>query len=260
MTRTLLIIAGAALVLCLACLGGAAALGGRDMARHGWAWTVRDDNGESVRIERVRGGGSNDLGPRITRNLAWSGETLTLDSSLDVDFVQGAEAGVVVTGPKGLADRVRVENGRIFLAEGDERVVFGWGPDGLNARSERGELSIVVTAPRVSRFDINGSGDLTLRNYDQPTLAIGVNGSADVTGTGKTQRLELEITGSGDVDLGDLTLTDAAITINGSGEARAGPTGKADIDISGSGDVTLTRRPAQLNRTITGSGAVEESF
>lgn len=260
MTRTLLIIAGAALVLCLACLGGAAALGGHDLARNGWAWTLRDDTGESVRFERVRGGGPADLGPRITRNLAWEGERLAVESALDVDFVQGAEPGVVVTGPKGLADRVRIEGGRIFLAPGDERVVFGLNADGLNARSERDELSIIVTAPSVSRFEVNGSGDLTLRNYDQPTLTLRVNGSADVDGAGRTQSLDLEITGSGDVDLADMTLTDAAITINGSGEARAGPTGTADINISGSGDVTLTRRPARVTRTITGSGSVDESF
>ena len=38
MIRTLLIIAGAALVLAIATLGGAAAIGGQDLARHGWAW------------------------------------------------------------------------------------------------------------------------------------------------------------------------------------------------------------------------------
>ena len=39
MIRTLFIIAAAGLVLATASLGGAFALGGRDMARHGWAWT-----------------------------------------------------------------------------------------------------------------------------------------------------------------------------------------------------------------------------
>ena len=48
--------------------------------------------------------------------------------------------------------------------------------------------------------------------------------------------------------------------ITGSGEARVGPTGDADIAITGSGDVTLTERPANLNRTINGAGDIDESF
>ena len=63
MIRTLFIIAGAALVLCVVTVGGSLALGGHDLQRHGWAWTFKDDNGESVRFERVKGGGTDDLGP-----------------------------------------------------------------------------------------------------------------------------------------------------------------------------------------------------
>ena len=61
MIRTLFIIAGAALVLCLAALGGALALGGSDLQRHGWAWTIRDEDGETVRFERIKGDGADDL-------------------------------------------------------------------------------------------------------------------------------------------------------------------------------------------------------
>ena len=43
MIRTLFIVAGGALVLCLACIGGAAALGGRDLAANDWTWIVTDE-------------------------------------------------------------------------------------------------------------------------------------------------------------------------------------------------------------------------
>ena len=73
MIRTLFIIAGAALVLCVVTVGGSLALGGHDLQRHGWAWTFKDDNGESVRFDRVKGGGTDDLGPFTTRTLTWAG-------------------------------------------------------------------------------------------------------------------------------------------------------------------------------------------
>ncbi|WP_419756563.1 hypothetical protein [Brevundimonas sp.] len=103
MIRTLFIIAGAALVLCLVTVGGALAIGGHDLQRHGWAWTFKDDDGETVRFERVKGGGTDDLGPFTTRTLAWTGgETLSVDSSVDVEYIQGDANSVVVTGPKAL--------------------------------------------------------------------------------------------------------------------------------------------------------------
>jgi len=257
MIRTLLIIAVAALVLATASLGGAAALGGRDLARHGWAWTFHDDNGESDRFERVRGGGSDDLGPVVTRTLSWDGDqSLAIDAAMNVEYVQGPTTGVVVTGPRSLADRVRLDNGRLSLGDGGERVVFGWDQNGPTARSERDELRIVVTAPNLNAFNMEGSGRLTLRDYDQETLAVDISGSGEVEANGRTRALTLYISGSGDADLSGLATTDARVTIAGSGDARVAPTGRADISISGSGDVGLTTRPANVNQTISGSGDV----
>ena len=149
MIRTLFIIAGAALVLCLVTVGGALAIGGHDLQRHGWAWTIKDQDGETIRFERVKGGGTDDLGPLTTRTLPWTGgETLTVDSSIDVDYVQGDANTVVITGPKGLTDRVRLVDGRLDLGDGDERVVFGWDNGNFSARSERDELKVVVDQMR----------------------------------------------------------------------------------------------------------------
>ena len=219
MIRTLFIIAGAALVLCLVTVGGAVAIGGQDLQRHGWAWTFKDDDGETVRFERVRGGGTDDMGPFTTRTLAWNGgETLSVDSSVNVEYVQGDAGSVVVTGPKALADRVRIEDGHIRLGDGDERVVFGWNSGNFSARSERDELKVVVTAPNVRRFVSNGSGDLAIVAFDQPSLTLDLSGSADVTASGRSDAL--------------------------------------DLTINGSGDVTLSGRPANLNSRISGSGQV----
>lgn len=259
MIRTLFIIAGAALVLCLVTVGGALAIGGHDLQRHGWAWTFKDDDGETVRFERVKGGGTDDLGPFTTRTLAWTGgETLSVDSSVDVEYIQGDANSVVVTGPKALADRVQIEDGRIRLSDGDERVVFGWNSGNFSARSERDELKVVVTAPTVRRFVSNGSGDLTIAGFDQPSLALDVSGSADITATGRIQTLDLSIKGSGDADLSGLATTDAKVDISGSGSANIAATGKVDVEINGSGDVTLSGRPAKLNSSVSGSGQVNQ--
>lgn len=251
MTRTLLIIAGAAFVLALATLGGAAAIGGRDLAANGWEWTFPghgDGGDETIRFE-----GAANQGPPITRTLAWTGgSTLAVDLSADVTYVQGDQAGIVVTGPRNLADRVRLDGNRLTMSDSDDEsyVVFGW--------SNGDRLSIVVTAPSVTTFDLMGSLDLDIRDYDQDTLDIDLSGSGEVTASGKTRALSVDINGSGEADLGALQTVDATVDISGSGDARVAPTGRADLSISGSGDIDLTTRPTTLNQTISGSGDISQ--
>jgi hypothetical protein len=108
----------------------------------------------------------------------------------------------------------------------------------------------------VTTFDLEGSSDLKIRDYDQTALSIDVSGSGEIEADGRAQTLELDISGSGEVDLSRLELTDANVAIAGSGEARLGPTGRVDVTVSGSGDVDLTRQPTTLNQNISGSGDI----
>ncbi len=258
MIRTLLIIAAAGLVLATASLGGAFALGGRDMARHGWEWTFEGKDGDTVRFERDDG----TRGPDVTRTIEWTGgQALTVDLSAHVDYVQGETAGVTITGPAELVESVRLVDGRLTWADRDgpnhETVVFGRrnGGRGIWVHSE--EIKIVVTAPDVNTFSVEGSANLMLRDYDQDTLAVDISGSGEVSATGRTRSLEVDISGSGDADLGSLATTDANVAIAGSGDAVVAPTGRADISIAGSGDVQLNTRPSTVNQDVTGSGEVD---
>ena len=249
MIRTLLIITGASLVLCVAAIGGAAAVGGNDLARHGWTWSFPDD-GETHTVHFERG----DDGPAVTRTLAWTGgDRLQVEIPGDVAYVQGATPSVVVTGQKALVDKIRVVDGRLTWDDADhhnDHVVFGW--------NVHDRLRVVVTAPSVKTFEVESSADLSIHDYDQPTLALTVSGSGDVDITGKTEVTTLDISGSGDADLGALTTTDANVTLSGSGDVRVGPTGSAKIDVSGSGDVDLTKRPAKLEQDLSGSGDINQ--
>jgi hypothetical protein len=258
MTRNLFIIAGASLVLSLACLGGAAALGGADLRAHDWTWVISDDEaGPNDRVSVERG----DLGPDVTRTLAWNGDqSLTVDTSADVTYVQGAKAGVVVRGPKSAVDRVRLVAGRLTMDDGDdyaERVLVRWGPSGIHGWSEGERLKITVTAPNVDRFRLGASGDLTIEGYDRPTMEVMMDGSGDVTANGRAGKLTVRTNASGDADLTGLEVSDADIDNAGSGEIEVGPRGKAKVDISGSGDVRLTRKPASVEQNIDGSGELE---
>ncbi len=255
MIRNLLIITGVGLVLAVIGIGGAMALGGRDLARHEWTWVVTDDRaGDSdFRFQRGR------VGPDVTRTLAWEGgDRLSVDMPAEVTFVQGEEAGVRITGPQAVVDRVRFADGRLTLDHNDdvERGYIRWNANGIRVWSETEALRVTITAPDVRAFELVGSGDLSIRDYDQPVLELTVHGSGDVDARGRTDLLNLTVNGSGDADLDQLIASDATIVVRGSGDVRAGPTGAVRVDVGGSGDVTLTRRPDRLNQTVDGAGDV----
>lgn len=259
MIRTLLIVAGASLVLCVAAFAGAGALGGSDLREHGWTWTFKDnDHGGSVRMER----GDQADQPEVTRDIAWTGgDSLEVDMPGQVVFTQGPDVKMTVTGPKPLVDALRLVGNRLTLTEeGDrtERVHVRWRRNGIDGWSDTDRLRVTITAPNVTRFALNGSGDLDIRDYDQTAIDVAVNGSGEITARGRAQTAQVSISGSGDADLSDVQLRDATVTINGSGSVRAGPTGKADVTISGSGDLDLTRRPATLTQSVNGSGDVNQ--
>ena len=259
MIRTLLIIAGAAFVLSLVTLGGAAAIGGRDMAANGWSWTLHDDHGGNLKIVRA----DDARAAEVTRTLAWAGsDTLIVDLRGDVEYVQGDTPGITVRGPADRVDHVRIEGNRLTSVGEDnngERVVYGRNRNGRGFWINDDQVHIVVTAPKVSTFEMQSSADLSIRDYNQPSLTLNVSGSGDVKGSGATKALALRITGSGDVDLSDLLSEDTEVTVSGSGDARIAPAGAAKVNISGSGDVDLATRPTTLSQTITGSGDVNQN-
>ncbi|MFN3668923.1 MAG: GIN domain-containing protein [Brevundimonas sp.] len=259
MIRNLLVITGVGFVLALVGIGGAVALVGNDVQRHDWIWVATEGpmGDDSIRFER------GEVDPEVTRTLAWTGgDRLSLMMPGQVVYRQGETAGVTVTGPRGMVERVRLRDGRLSLADYDEdapeRGYIRWSRKGIHAWSETDALKVVVTAPAVTRFDTASNGRLVIEDYQQPRMELVLNGSGDVRAWGETDALAVTLNGSGDVDLDRLVVTDARVEVNGRGDVEVGPTGRADIEVSGRGDVTLTRTPEQLVQSVTGWGEVEQ--
>lgn len=257
MIRNLLIITVVGLILALVGLGGGLALGGRDLAGPGWTWVFTDDEAGDGGFRVERG----EVAPDATRTIEWSGgDRLAIDLPADITYEQGAEAGITVTGPENVVQRVRFSEGRLSMdkAPEGERSYIRWNRTGVHGWSETERLRITVTAPAVKAFDVAGRSELDIRAYDQPTLSLTLSGSADVNAQGRTGDVTLDISGNGDADLEALAMTDAVVTVSGDGDARLGPTGQARVDISGNGDVALTRRPTRLEQNLSGAGTLEQ--
>lgn len=243
MIRTLSLIAISGFLLAVVCLSVAIGMAGPEVIERGaWGWTGHGWDYHWTHDHDVTFNVGS--GPQDSRTLAWSGETLEVDVPGDVHFTQGPGApSLLVKGPKDALDHLVVENGRIRY----DRPMFD-GPD----------LTIELTAPKVTRFTLNGSGNLDLNDYAQDALALNINGDGDVTARGQTKAVDVVISGSGNADLSGLQADGADVRISGSGDAKVAPKSWSKVDISGSGDVTLTTHPARQESHVSGSGRIEQ--
>ena len=269
--RNTLIVAGASFALSVACFAGVAAVAGPEIIKNGWTFPIdRDDtivireNGKVIRTGRHLSVHGQPSEPNYDRTFAWTGkDELRIDLPVDVVFVQGPEAKIVASGPRGYVERLRVDGGHISLADGNND--DGEGSVTINAfgvhfESESERVKITVIAPDVTKFDVRGSGDLDIRKYDHPTFAVQVSGSGDVEASGRVDAVALDNSGSGYVNLAELKAKDAVVDVSGSGGGALFATGKAKIDISGSGDVELRTEPKSVSSEITGSGEVRRDY
>lgn len=260
MIKKLFIVAGIATAVSAVCLVGAFALAGHEVGTKGWSLSIIDDDG----LMRFR---KNDASakpaPMATRTIAWTGtDLLASDLDADVEYAQGAEASIRITGPQALVDAVRFDNGKLWMLntpDTPDEIKFTIGPNGIDAQKSREALRIVVTAPAVHRFQVLGSGVLDIHNYDQPTLDVEVHGSGSFHGSGVTKVATVNLSGSGDADLENLRATDADVRLSGSGDTEVHASGKVKVDLSGSGNVELKTKPESLESTISGSGSLDQN-
>ncbi|MBW8880152.1 MAG: DUF2807 domain-containing protein [Asticcacaulis sp.] len=258
MIRTLLIVTGFGTAICLVALTAAASLVGHKIDKEGIHWTVNEDDGHV--------GFHKDSTPApepvatATLTLGDS-DSLSISAPVTVTYTQGPTASVTATGPKSLVDRLRLENGRLYLVDGpgvSKTVNFTLGKHGFDVTRDNHDFTVTITSPKVQHFDVDGTSDLTVNGYDQKALELSISGAGHAQVTGRTDALDLDISGMGDADLGALKTTDADISISGAGNADVAATGKVSVDVSGTGDVHLKTKPASLSTDISGAGSVDQ--
>ncbi len=243
MVRALVIIMVATLVLAVGCFAGMVAVGGQDFARNGWIWPEKwSESGYHINISE-----GPDAEATTHRTLAWvGGESLQIDLPAEVTYTQGPETRVEIDGPAAILDRITFDGDRLHFVDDDR------GGHALD-----GNLTVVITAPAVKRFVLNGSPKLAIHGYDQDSLTVELNGSGEVEGSGRARAVTVVVAGSGNADLGGVEATDATVNIAGSGDVSVKPTGSAKVVIAGSGDVSLLARPSRLEQEVGGSGKVD---
>lgn len=187
---------------------------------------------------------ANDSGNRqiITREIPWDDSTsLTLGVNSVVRYVQAPGAGkVVARGPHRSVSTLVVANGDIH----DQLLHTG------------ATLELVVTAPAISRFHLDGRSRLSIEGYDQKSLFVSTEGKAAVDAAGRVNDVSVEMKGSGTVNLAKLTTGNASASIGGMSTLVLAPSDDAELNVRNFASVVLLSRPKELKTSLLDSGRV----
>lgn len=119
-----------------------------------------------------------------------------------------------------------------------------------------GRVVVGVELPELAEVCILGSGNVVLKDLQQPNLKIDVSGSGGVEVEGAVNDLAVQISGSGNVNTERLVAHRAQISVTGSGDVRAFADSAAAVRITGSGGVAISGEPEQRSEQVVGSGRV----
>ena len=173
-------------------------------------------------------------------------DRLDIDLSAAVSYRPGTKAQATVSGDPDAISHVRIANGRL-------------GFDDEIGCIQAAHLTVQLTGPSITRWGVNGSGDLALSDIDQPRLELRIRGSGHIVAKGAVQAVALNVAGSGTAHLQELSARSAEIVVHGSGDARVAAQDSADVTIAGSGAVKLYGHPTTLRSTVSGSGRIENA-
>jgi len=209
-----------------------------------------------------------DAGPQTTAQRTIGGVTaVELQTSGDLTVTVGETPGLTIKAGANQLDYLtsEVDGGTLLLDSkanmpGGGSISYDLLVPSLTSLDVSGSGS--ATGDSVLRGEaavtLSGSGDVTLTGLQVPSVAVGLSGSGKVTLGGSADSQQIDISGSGDYNGKDLGAGDTGIEITGSGDATLTVTGRLAVSISGSGGVTYFGSPTQVEKSVSGSGSVNQ--
>jgi putative autotransporter adhesin-like protein len=119
-------------------------------------------------------------------------------------------------------------------------------------------VKVVIVTPSLDAFELNGSGNVKIKELNGEKFSAKIRGSGDLSADGAVNRLDASISGSGDMKLGELKVKSADVSIAGSGSATVNAEESMSASISGSGDIRYKGNPSKVQSSVAGSGSVHK--
>ena len=193
-------------------------------------------------------------GTTVSKTYPWNSDSMVVDVSADVDYRPGPAWHLTITAPERTLRQLVVENGRI---RAKPHSCFSLVPFCISFGTDvEDTVHVEISGPALRAISVEGAARIRLHQVHQDRLALKIDGSGKVRGTGTVQDLSVAIDGSGDIHLGRMIEQRARVGINGSGKVSIAPTDSLTVRINGAGKVWLHSNPAHVSTHIDGAGEV----
>ncbi len=181
-----------------------------------------------------------------TRNVAGF-TAVELKGSADVSVVVGATDFVTVKADDNVIPLIltTVRNGTL---------VIDMKPFTSMTTSNGIQVNVVMKSLR--GITLSGSGKIDVSGMSGPDLSVELPGSGDITVAGAVEHVTISLPGSGNIFCNELKASSADVTLSGSGTIRVYADQSLNAQLPGSGTIRYEGNPAQLTKSITGSGTI----
>jgi hypothetical protein len=123
--------------------------------------------------------------------------------------------------------------------------------------SSRLGLSVAISAPQVTRLDLQGQSAVEAKGISGPRFDANLSGQASLTAFGTVGLLQAKIGGAGKLACFGLSASSVNVAIQGQGHAEVTALQALRVDITGMADVVYRGNPADIQKKIVGAGTVQ---
>jgi hypothetical protein len=175
-------------------------------------------------------------------------DAIELAGSADVNVSFGETESVVVEAEDNILPLIqtKVQGGRL---------VINWKPNTSVAATE--PVLVTVTMKSLEAASLPGSGNITITGLNAGKVKFELPGSGNITADGTADSVDVVFRGSGTILCGDLQARSARVKLTGSGNVDVFASESLDVTLNGSGNVTYRGNPADVHKSVPGSGSIE---
>jgi hypothetical protein len=118
-------------------------------------------------------------------------------------------------------------------------------------------LIVHVELPSFNGLVLSGAGHVRVQNVQGGVVVLDVSGDGKITAAGSAHEAQVDLSGAGSIDASALHLERAVVDVTGAGDIDVYASQAVSATISGAGHIRYAGNPPQVDKKVSGVGAVE---
>jgi|GEM_PF-4367662 len=163
-----------------------------------------------------------------------------------------------LSGGKWVSESLSVQ----ISGSGDFRVADITAPSVHMLRSGSAKVNIGEISTTNASVKSKGAGDITIRSVQGESLSVELDGSGNtvVSSTGSVKTQKVLVNGSANYRAERLQSQECSVSVHGSGDVEVAVEQRLNVNVNGSGNVKYHGSPHDIERSVQGSGKIQQAL